>query len=56
VRNLRDLTDGRGVPHCQVLHPGSEDWLPMPAVLENSRLRLNVPLERGCAMVRITPA
>jgi hypothetical protein len=36
-----------------VLHPGKTDWAPLPLSASNDAIVLDVPLVRGCAMVRI---
>jgi len=38
---------------CEAVHPGSETPVPVTAKFENGELALNVPLKRGCAMVRL---
>jgi hypothetical protein len=38
---------------CEVIHPGQEVWTPCSYRLKGSKLNLKVPLQRGCAMVRI---
>jgi len=53
VRGPEDLVAGKGPPVCEALHPGSEKWIPVKARIERSQLRLDVPLQRGCAMVRV---
>ena len=40
--------------HTRVIHPGVKDPIPVAAREENGRYLLEVPLERGCAMVLIT--
>jgi hypothetical protein len=37
----------------QVLHPGLAVWEEIPAAVRAGRLHLQVPLKRGCAMVRV---
>jgi len=50
----------RGVPivrektACEALHPGSQTWQPLtPTIAADQSLCLDVPVERGCAMVRL---
>ena len=38
---------------CEALHPGSDAWEPVSVSSGNKKLVLDVPLERGCAMVRV---
>jgi len=39
---------------CLALHPGAAAAMPVPATYKDEVLELQVPLERGCAMVRLT--
>lgn len=52
LRNLRALV-GPGRPICEAIHPGEVAWKLVSASVHGNTLRLNVPLVRGCAMVRI---
>jgi hypothetical protein len=38
---------------CQAWHPGSEITVPVPFRIRDGQWRLEVPLRRGCALVRI---
>ena len=38
---------------AQVLHPGSEDWKLLDCAQDGPTTQIDVPLERGCAMVRL---
>ncbi len=38
---------------CDALHPGAETPVTVTATLKDGELALNVPLKRGCAMVRL---
>ena len=38
---------------CEALHPGAEKPVAISPVCSQGMLRLKVPLQRGCAMVRI---
>jgi hypothetical protein len=49
VRNLPDLEKLA----AEVLHPGGEKSLLNPATYKKGVLELQVPLVRGCAMVRL---
>ncbi len=40
-------------PHAEVLHPGSDAVLPIKCLRTESGWLLDVPLQRGCAVVRI---
>ena len=44
----------RTAPVCAVLHPGSEQMLPAKCVRSDDSWQVEVPLQRGCALVRIT--
>jgi len=37
---------------CEVLYPEVEKWTPLTIAAEKGTLVLDVPLERGCALVR----
>ena len=39
---------------CKALHPGAAGSVPVPANFKDEVLGLQVPLKRGCAMVRLT--
>ncbi len=39
---------------CEALHPGAAGSVPVPANFKDEELELQVPLKRGCAMVRLT--
>ena len=39
---------------CEALHPGAPSWVPVPATFQDGAVELQVPLKRGCAMVRLT--
>jgi hypothetical protein len=43
-------------PVFEALHPGADSWVTVTATRDGDRLRLDVPLVRGCAMVRVTSA
>ena len=49
VRNVSGLDKIK----CEVLHPGVEAPGVVSATFKNGELELNVPLKRGCAMVRL---
>jgi hypothetical protein len=38
---------------CEALHPGAETAVPVRAEFKDGELELQVPLKRGCAMVRL---
>jgi hypothetical protein len=48
---LRHLNEVDG--QATVIHPGETDWAPLPLEIEGDEVVLNVPLTRGCAMVKI---
>ena len=39
---------------CEALYPGAAAAVPVPATFEDDVLELQVPLKRGCALVRLT--
>ena len=50
LRNLPGLTEG---VHCEALLPGVQQPQAVRTAFKNGALELQVPLKRGCAMVRI---
>ena len=46
---------GTGTLTAEAMYPGAEAWTRIGAVESAPKMRLNVPLQRGCAMVRLTP-
>lgn len=53
LRNVRTLTMRPTAPECLALHPGSAKPMVVRATLRSGRLTMDVPLKRGCAMVKI---
>jgi len=51
---LRKLNGFPKNPVFEARHPGADSWVPVVATEDGDRLRLVVPLMRGCAMVKIT--
>ncbi len=53
---LRRLTrqPGQRVFHAEVIHPGQALWVPLDAEDNDGVVRMNVPLARGCAMVKLS--
>jgi hypothetical protein len=53
---LRDLPLGanRGDLTCEVIHPGAQNWEPLDFTDDGAVLRIDVPLRRGCALVRLS--
>ena len=49
VRHVNGLAN----VHCQALHPGAATPVPVPAAFSHNELELQVPLERGCALVQL---
>lgn len=52
LRNVRGLDPLK----CEALHPGAESPVPVSATFKDGELELQVPLKRGCAMVKIATA
>jgi hypothetical protein len=48
-----DKAPGRQSFKAEVIHPGGTDWRPLAVVENDGVVVLDVPLSRGCAMVRI---
>ncbi len=55
LRSLQLLPGQKGFA-VEVLQPGRSDWRPLSAVKEDDRMILEVPLQRGCAVVRLSYA
>jgi hypothetical protein len=53
LRDCDRLWSGSAAPVCQALHPGSDSWVAVAAARQSKDLLLDVPLQRGCAMVKI---
>ena len=51
LRKFRGLPEQ---PVFEALHPGSDKWVPVTAAATGSTVELDVPLVRGCAMVRVS--
>lgn len=52
LRHLEPPTD-RPTFNATAIHPGDTEWEPIPATEKDVTLVLDVPLKRGCAMVKI---
>jgi len=52
LRGLPELTEGKKL-HCEVIHPGEQDWQECAFREKVSAITLKVPLSRGCALVRL---
>ncbi len=51
---LRGLANVTPRSICEARHPGGRQWMPIaPVVLSDNGIRLEVPLKRGCAIVRL---
>jgi len=50
LRNVKGITPQTV---CTVLHPGAEAPVPVIVRLDGKTIRLTVPLQRGCAMIRL---
>jgi hypothetical protein len=50
---LRVPPDLAGLKTARALHPGSEEWAPVTVSGQGAALTLDVPLVRGCAIVRL---
>jgi hypothetical protein len=53
LRGLNKLPGQDGFA-TEVLHPGETDWTPLSGVGKGDLLTLDVPLHRGCAMVKLS--
>ncbi|HOZ48977.1 MAG TPA: chitobiase/beta-hexosaminidase C-terminal domain-containing protein [Candidatus Hydrogenedentes bacterium] len=53
---LRHLTrlPGQRAFHGELVHPGETEWAPLTVEDDGAQVALNVPLERGCAMVKLS--
>lgn len=52
LRGLQRLPGQKGF-EITAIHPGQTDWTPLSGVERGDQLTLDVPLERGCAMVKL---
>ena len=50
---LRGLPDVTQDTICEARHPGSDTWVPIALAVKDGVASLDVPLKRGCAMVRL---
>ncbi len=50
---LRVPPDLAGLKTARALHPGSNEWVPVTVNGRGAALTLDVPLVRGCAIVRL---
>ncbi len=50
LRGLEDVTEKTV---CEVIHPGGKKWIPVKAAVADDEVHLDVPVQRGCAMVRL---
>jgi len=55
LHGLPQLSGQNGF-RVEVIHPGQTEWKPLPTGGSSDRLVLNVPLVRGCAMVKLAYA
>jgi len=49
IRNLQNII----VSKIEAIHPGGEKWISVNAYRTDKSIEIDVPLQRGCAMVRI---
>jgi hypothetical protein len=50
LRGLHDVSDKTV---CEAIHPGADKWTPIKAAATGNEVQLDVPVQRGCAMVRL---
>ena len=50
---LRNIGGLSSKATCQALHPGEEQWRVVAARMRETGLEMDVPLRRGCAMVKV---
>jgi hypothetical protein len=50
LRGLQNVTDKTV---CEAIHPGADKWIPIKAAVTDNEVHLDVPMQRGCAMVRL---
>ncbi len=53
VRVLGSALAGKKRPVAEVLHPGTDKWVPVSVEKRRNHWALEVPLQRGCALVRL---
>jgi len=46
------MTEGRKV-RCEITHPGETEWTSSEVRIQGNAVFLDVPLRRGCALVKL---
>jgi hypothetical protein len=51
IRGIPEILAGKEI-HCELIHPGETEWKACEFSMGNNTMTLEVPIHRGCAMVR----
>ncbi len=52
IGGITELQAGKTI-HCELLHPGETEWKACEFTRGDTDITLTVPLQRGCAMVKL---
>jgi hypothetical protein len=52
IKGIPEIQTGREL-HCELLYPGDTDWKACEFAKGSDSIMLAVPLQRGCAMIRL---
>jgi hypothetical protein len=52
VRGVPGIAPGKKL-RCQIIHPGESDWTASDVITRGNEVTLNVPVRRGCALVKL---
>jgi hypothetical protein len=52
ISGIPEIQSGKAI-HCELLYPGETDWKACAFNKGNNSITVTVPLQRGCAMVRL---
>ena len=52
LRGIPETSAGKQI-HCELIHPGETEWKARDFSMRGNSITLQVPLNRGCALVRL---
>jgi hypothetical protein len=52
IRGIPELKARKAI-HCELLYPGETDWKACEFAREDADITVTVPLDRGCAMLKL---
>jgi hypothetical protein len=52
ISGIAEIQSGRPI-HCELLYPGDTEWKACEFAKESNSITVAVPLQRGCALVRL---